>query len=79
MKLGFIGLGNMASAMIGGMLKKGLVNSQDIIGSDVSEAGRAKAAEQFGIEACADNKKVAAGADVLFFAVKPIFLPEVLA
>lgn len=79
MKLGFIGLGNMASAMIGGMLKKGLVGSQDIIGSDVSEAGRAKAAEQFCIEVCADNKKVAAEADILFFAVKPIFLPEVLA
>lgn len=79
MKLGFIGLGNMASAMIGGMLKKGLVNSQDIIGSDVSEVGRAKAAEQFGIEVCADNKKVAAEADILFFAVKPIFLPQVMA
>ena len=79
MKLGFIGLGNMASAMIGGMLKKGLVNSRDIIGSDVSEAGRTKATEQFGVEVCADNKKVAAEADVLFFAVKPIFLPEVLA
>lgn len=78
MKLGFIGLGNMASAMIGGMLKKGLVSSQDILGSDVSEVGRAKAAEQFGIETCADNKKVAAEADILFFAVKPIFLPQVL-
>ena len=79
MKLGFIGLGNMASAMIGGMLKKGLVSSQDIIGSDVSQAGRAKAAEQFGIETCADNKKVAAETDILFFAVKPIFLSQVLA
>ncbi len=78
MKLGFIGLGNMASAMIGGMLKKGLVSSQDILGSDVSEVGRAKAAEQFGIETCADNKKVAAEADILFFAVKPIFLAQVL-
>ena len=78
MKLGFIGLGNMASAMIGGMLKKGMVGSQDIIGSDVSEAGRGKAAEQFGITTCGDNKKVAAEADVLFFAVKPIFLAQVL-
>lgn len=79
MKLGFIGLGNMASAMIGGMLKKGLVSSQDIIGSDVSEIGRTKAAEQFKIETCADNKKVAAETDILFFAVKPIFLGQVLA
>ena len=79
MKLGFIGLGNMASAMIGGMLKKGLVSSENIIGSDVSEMGRAKAAEQFGIETGEDNKKVAAEADILFFAIKPIFLPQVLA
>ncbi|MBQ9141022.1 MAG: pyrroline-5-carboxylate reductase [Lachnospiraceae bacterium] len=79
MKLGFIGLGNMATAMIGGILKKGLVSAQDIIGSDKFVAGCEKAAKQFGIEAVTDNKKVAAEADVLFFAVKPIFLPEVMA
>ncbi|MBQ7774828.1 MAG: pyrroline-5-carboxylate reductase [Lachnospiraceae bacterium] len=78
MKLGFIGLGNMASAIIGGILKKELVSAQDIIGSDKSAAGCEKAASQFGITACTDNKKVAAEADVLFFAVKPIFLPEVM-
>ena len=33
MKIGFIGLGNMATAMIGGMLGKGLVESQDVMGS----------------------------------------------
>lgn len=78
MKLGFIGLGNMATAMIGGILNKGLVSSQDIIGSDKLAAGCEKAAKQFGIEAVTDNKKVAAEADVLVFAVKPIFLPEVM-
>ncbi len=78
MKLGFIGLGNMATAMIGGILNKGLVSAQDIIGSDKFAAGCEKATKQFGIEAVTDNKKVAAEADVLFFAVKPIFLPEVM-
>lgn len=78
MKLGFIGLGNMATAMIGGILKKGLVNSQDIVGSDKFQASCEKAAKEFGIEAVTDNKRVAAEADVLFFAVKPIFLPEVM-
>lgn len=78
MKLGFIGLGNMATAMIGGILNKGLVSAQDIIGSDKFTAGCEKAAKAFGIEAVTDNKKVAAEADVLFFAVKPIFLPEVM-
>ena len=78
MKLGFIGLGNMASAMIGGILKKELVGNQDIIGSDKSKAGCEKAAEQFGMTTYTDNCKVAAEADILFLAVKPIFLPEVL-
>ena len=33
MKIGFIGLGNMATAMIGGMLQKGMAKPEDIIGS----------------------------------------------
>lgn len=78
MKIGFIGLGNMASAIIGGMLAKNMVSGADIIGADVSEAMRGKAAEKFGIEAVADNAVVAAKADVLFLAVKPIFLGEVI-
>lgn len=32
MKVGFIGAGNMATAMIGGMLQKGLLQAEDIIG-----------------------------------------------
>lgn len=78
MKIGFIGLGNMASAIVGGILKKELVTAQDIIGSDKSKVSCEKAAGQFGIRACTDNQEVAAQADVLFFAVKPIFLTEVM-
>lgn len=43
MKIGFIGLGNMASAMIGGILKKELYAAEDIIGSDKSEDSVQKA------------------------------------
>ena len=32
MKIGFIGLGNMATAMIGGMLQKGIAAPEVIIG-----------------------------------------------
>ena len=35
MKIGFIGMGNMASAMIGGLIKSGIKGS-DIIGYDVA-------------------------------------------
>lgn len=78
MKIGFIGLGNMATAIIGGILKKGLVEAQDICGADKASAMCEKAKENLGIEICAGNPSVAANADVLFLAVKPIFLPEVL-
>lgn len=37
MKIGFIGLGNMATAMIGGMLQKGIAAPEDIIGSARTE------------------------------------------
>lgn len=79
MKIGFIGLGNMASAMIGGILKKELYSAEDIIGSDKSEDSVQKAAKIFGIHTTTDNLEVAQIADVLILAVKPQFFPEVIA
>ena len=40
MKIGFIGCGNMASAMISGMLKKGLYKKDEIIVSNLTEEGK---------------------------------------
>lgn len=79
MKIGFIGLGNMASAMIAGMLKKGIAGPEDMIGSDKFEGARKTAGKRFGMEVTEDNKKVAADSDVLILAVKPQMLPEVTA
>ena len=78
MKLGFIETGNMASAIIGGIIKKGIVKPEEIIGSDVFEAGREKVRTQFGIEVTADNKEVAEESDVLFLSVKPQFYAAVI-
>lgn len=79
MKIGFIGLGNMAEAMIGGMLSKGLVQPGDIIGSAKTSATINKIKDRFNITTVLDNVKVAESADILFLAVKPIFLDEVIA
>ena len=40
MKLGFIGTGNMAGAIMGGIIKKGIIPAEEIIGSDIMETGR---------------------------------------
>lgn len=71
MKIGFIGLGNMASAIIGGILKQGDLKKADLLGSAPSEASRERIVKDFGIEVTSDNKEVAAKSDVLFLAVKP--------
>ena len=42
MKLGFIGTGNMAGAIMGGIIKNGVLKPEEIIGSDILEAGREK-------------------------------------
>lgn len=78
MKIGFIGLGNMAKAMLGGMLAKGIAGKEDIIGSDKMKAAMDAAKEAYGITVTADNKEVAAQADVLILAVKPQFLGEAI-
>lgn len=79
MKIGFIGMGNMAGAMISGMLQKGLASPKDLIGSAKTQKTLEKMQQTYGICVTADNREVAAAADVLFLAVKPVFFPEVIA
>ena len=78
MKVGFIGLGNMAKAIIGGILKEKIIPAKDIIGSDKSADMCKKAAKDLGITTYDSNIKVVSESDILFFAVKPQFLPEVM-
>ena len=79
MKLGFIGCGNMASAIMGGILKNGLMQATDIIGADVSAACREKARENLGIHIAENNREVVEKADMFVLSVKPQFYAEVIA
>ena len=65
MKLGFIGTGNMAGASMGGIIKKGIIAPEEIIGSDIMEAGRERAKKEHGIHVTADNIEVTQKAEVL--------------
>lgn len=79
MKIGFIGLGNMAKAMIGGMLREGIAEPGDIAGSAKTRATLERMEKEFHILTLAANRDVAEWADVLVLAVKPVFFPEVIA
>ena len=78
MKLGFIGCGNMATAIIKGIINNGIAGKDDIIGADLSEAVRNKINGDLGIQVTTDNKDAAAKAEVLFLSVKPQFYETVI-
>ena len=70
MRIAFIGAGNMASSLIGGLRAKGLDAAQ-IRASDPGAETRAKVAAEHGIELFADNAPAVQDADVIVIAVKP--------
>lgn len=78
MKLGFIGCGNMAKAMLGGILKNGVCRKGEILASTRTQASREKTADDCGIRVTGDNREVAQYADVIVLAVKPVFYEEVI-
>jgi pyrroline-5-carboxylate reductase len=69
-RIAFIGAGNMAASLIGGLRAKGLEAAQ-IRASDPGEETRARVSAEHGIETFADNAKAIDGADVVVLAVKP--------
>jgi len=79
MKLGIIGFGNMAEAILGGILSGEFVVKEDVTASGKDEIMLAKASEKYGINVEPDNKKVVADADVILLSVKPQILPDVIA
>lgn len=77
-KLGFIGCGNMAKAIMGGIIASKSVAAEDIIASDVNEAGLAAAASELGIRTTTSNAEVAKNSSIVFLAVKPYLVKPVI-
>lgn len=77
-KVGFIGCGNMGSAMIGGLIKSGFASKEDIIVSDKIEASLETLREKLGVNITLDNNTVIKESDVIFLAVKPFLYKDVI-
>jgi pyrroline-5-carboxylate reductase len=69
--IGFIGAGNMAEAMIRGLLNGKVRGSSDITASDVNPARRDMMERTYGIHTTADNLALVQAAEVIVLAVKP--------
>lgn len=74
--VGFIGAGNMATALIEGLLAKGLPAGQ-LRASD-TDAQKLATLGARGVVTSTDNRDIVAGSDVVVLAVKPQVLPQVL-
>jgi pyrroline-5-carboxylate reductase len=76
--LAFIGGGNMARSLIGGLIAQGLPAAQIIV-ADPAEAQRIQLAQQYGVQVTDDNQAAAAQAQIIVLAVKPQELHKVAA
>ncbi len=76
--LGFIGAGNMAGALIKGLLHSGTVKADRIVASDVSPDRLAHLQKTHGIRTTTDNHELVRECDVIVLAVKPQAIDKVL-
>ena len=76
--ISFIGGGNMATAIISGILSSGLSDSDHICATAAHESSVIRLKETLHIEATTDNKAAAQKADILFLAIKPNMFHKVI-
>jgi pyrroline-5-carboxylate reductase len=77
-KLGFIGCGNMATAIINGAVSKGFVKGENVFVFDVDGAKTSALKEKYGLNICDSAEMVAQSTSVTVLAVKPQVFPTVL-
>lgn len=78
MKIGFIGVGNMAKSIITGWLTKKVFEPGDILVHSAHRNNYEEYAQKTGVIACTSNAAVVEKADIVLLAVKPFVLASVI-
>ena len=76
--VGFIGAGRMATALAQGLISSGFVSADQVVATDVVPAALDSFAEQTAARVVASTSAVVNASDVVFLAVKPQQMPQVL-
>ena len=76
--IGFIGAGNMATAMVKGLTRSGLYAPDRLLASDSDESKIRAISETFGLKGSANNRALVGDCTVIVLAVKPQVIREVL-
>jgi pyrroline-5-carboxylate reductase len=74
--IGFIGCGSMGGALVQAMVKQ--ISADNILVSAAHYEHAQKLAEKTGCIACKTNIQVTEEADILFLAVKPLYMTQIL-
>lgn len=77
-KIGFIGGGKMASAILKGIINSSLFKNEDIIVSDKNQSSLDMLKNDFGVNVTSSNTDVVKNSEIILFAVKPFVLRDVL-
>lgn len=75
-KIAFIGAGNMANALISGLVADG-VDAKNIWASDPSDKNLTALEQKCGIQTSCDNNAVVANADIVVLSVKPQIMKDI--
>ena len=76
--IGFIGSGAIAEALIGGIVKAGLITSDQIIVSDISQSRLDYMQDKWGVRTTLNLQQIVKDVNILFLTVKPQVLHSVL-
>lgn len=76
--IGFIGAGNMAEALIKGLIGKGIADPKNISASDISTQRVTHVGKTYAIKTVTDNRNLVSGNDIVILAVKPGDVYQVL-
>jgi pyrroline-5-carboxylate reductase len=77
MNITFIGAGNMAEAIVAGIVKQQVVEASDVCVTDINEERLAHLTEAYGVGSSLENAPAVAEADVIVLSVKPQIFPIV--
>ena len=70
-KIGFIGGGNMAEALIKGIIKSGAFKGEQILVSDIKNERLEPLNQTYKVSTISDNKTLAGTADIIILSVEP--------
>jgi pyrroline-5-carboxylate reductase len=77
-KLGVIGCGKMASAILGGVAKHKFLNQEDIYVYDINMEASGALCREYGFKEAYSIKDLAQNVDIILLAVKPFIVGEIL-